>query len=109
MHYRSLGRSGLQVSAIGLGTNQFGGKVDQAGVNAIVDRAVDLGVNFIDTADVYQQGRSETTLGVALQGKWDKVVLATRPSTPRATAPPARCPRFRRAVAIPTRRPRGPG
>jgi aryl-alcohol dehydrogenase-like predicted oxidoreductase len=78
MHYRPLGNSGLQVSAIGLGTNQFGGKVDQAGVNEIVDGAVDLGINFVDTADVYQQGRSETTLGVALKGKWDKVVLATK-------------------------------
>lgn len=76
--YRSLGRSGLQVSVIGLGTNQFGGKVDQAGVNAIVDGAIDLGINFIDTADVYQQGRSESTLGVALKGRWDKVVLATK-------------------------------
>ncbi len=78
MQYRPLGRSGLQVSAIGLGTNQFGGKVDQAGVNEIIAGALDLGINFIDTADVYQQGRSESTLGVALQGKWDKVVLATK-------------------------------
>lgn len=78
MYYRSLGRSGLQVSVIGLGTNQFGGKVDQAGVNQIIDGAIDLGINFIDTADVYQKGRSESTLGVALKGKWDKVVLATK-------------------------------
>ena len=78
MHYPSLGRSGLQVSAIGLGTNQFGGKVDQAGVNEIIDGAIDLGVNFIDTADIYQQGRSESTLGGALKGKWGKVVLATK-------------------------------
>jgi aryl-alcohol dehydrogenase-like predicted oxidoreductase len=78
LHYRALGNSGLQVSAIGLGTNQFGGKVDQEGVNTIVDGAIDLGINFIDTADVYQQGRSESTLGVALKGKWDKVVLATK-------------------------------
>jgi aryl-alcohol dehydrogenase-like predicted oxidoreductase len=78
MHYRSLGRSGLQVSAIGLGANQFGGKVDQTGVNEIIDGAIDLGVNFIDPADIYQQGRSESTLGVALKGKWDKIVLATK-------------------------------
>ena len=78
MQYRSLGASGLKVSAIGLGTNQFGGKVDQAGVNEIIDGALDLGINFIDTADVYQQGRSEERLGVALAGKWDKVVLATK-------------------------------
>ena len=78
MHYRQLGSAGVRVSAIGLGTNQFGGKVDQAGVNDIIDAALDLGINLIDTADVYQQGRSEETLGVALAGRWDKFVLATK-------------------------------
>ena len=78
MQYRYLGRSGLQVSTIGLGTNRFGGKVDQAGVNAIVDAAIDLGINLIDTADVYTEGNSETTLGEALKGKWHKVILATK-------------------------------
>jgi aryl-alcohol dehydrogenase-like predicted oxidoreductase len=63
---------------IGLVTNQFGGKVDQADVNNIIDAAIDQGINFIDTADVYAQGRSEETLGVALKGKWHKVVLATK-------------------------------
>jgi aryl-alcohol dehydrogenase-like predicted oxidoreductase len=61
-----------------LGTNQFGGKVDQAGVSQIIDAAIELGINLIDTADVYQQGRSESTLGIALKGKWHKVVLATK-------------------------------
>jgi diketogulonate reductase-like aldo/keto reductase len=70
MDYRQLGNSGLRVSVIGLGTNQFGGKVDQAGVDAIIGAALDLGINLIDTADVYQQGRSEETLGKALQGRW---------------------------------------
>ncbi|MCC6165799.1 MAG: aldo/keto reductase [Caldilineaceae bacterium] len=78
MEYRQLGKSGLRVSAIGLGTNQFGGKVDQAGVNSIVDGALDLGINLIDTADTYTKGQSEETLGVALHGKWDRVVLATK-------------------------------
>ena len=87
MNYRALGRSGLQVSVIGLGTNQFGGKVDQAGVNEIIDGALDLGINFIDTADVYQQGRSETALGVALKGKWEKVVLATKAFFPTGDGP----------------------
>ncbi|HHY55752.1 MAG TPA: aldo/keto reductase [Chloroflexi bacterium] len=87
MHYRSLGRSGVQVSVIGLGANQFGGKVDQAGVNEIIAGALDLGINFIDTADVYQQGRSESTLGVALKGKWDKVVLATKAFHPMGDGP----------------------
>ncbi|MCB0043390.1 MAG: aldo/keto reductase, partial [Caldilinea sp.] len=76
-----------QVSVIGLGTNQFGGKVDQAGVNEIIDGALDLGINFIDTADVYQQGRSETALGVALKGKWERVVLATKAFFPTGDGP----------------------
>ena len=78
MEYRQLGKSGVRVSTIGLGTNQFGGKVDQAGVNNIIDSAIDLGINLIDTADVYTKGQSETTLGVALKGKWEKVVLASK-------------------------------
>ncbi|GIV80336.1 aldo/keto reductase [Litorilinea aerophila] len=87
MEYRQLGKSGLRVSVIGLGTNQFGGKVDQAGVNAIIDTALDLGINLIDTADVYQKGRSEETLGVALQGRWDRVVLATKVYNPTGDGP----------------------
>lgn len=78
MHYRQLGRSGVRVSAVGLGTNQFGGKVDQEGVRSIVDAALEMGVNFIDTANTYQDGRSESLLGVALEGRWDRVVLATK-------------------------------
>jgi aryl-alcohol dehydrogenase-like predicted oxidoreductase len=78
MQYRQLGNSGLRASVIGLGTNQFGGKVDQAGVNEIIDGSIDLGINLIDTADVYTKGNSEATLGVALKGKWDKVILATK-------------------------------
>jgi aryl-alcohol dehydrogenase-like predicted oxidoreductase len=78
MEYRQLGRSGLRVSIIGLGTNQFGGKVDQDGVNSIIDAALELGINLIDTADSYTKGGSEETLGVALKGRWDRVVLATK-------------------------------
>ncbi|MFP4346212.1 MAG: aldo/keto reductase [Anaerolineales bacterium] len=78
MHYRQLGKSGVRVSAVGLGTNQFGGKVDQEGVRSIVDAALEMGVNFIDTANTYQDGRSESTLGIALEGRWDRVVLATK-------------------------------
>ncbi|MEZ4867614.1 MAG: aldo/keto reductase [Caldilineaceae bacterium] len=87
MNYRQLGSAGVRVSVIGLGTNQFGGKVDQAGVNNIIDAAIDLGINLIDTADTYAQGRSEETLGVALQGKWDKVVLATKVSMKTGEGP----------------------
>src|SRR6185503_5322276 len=78
MEYRQLGASGVRVSAIGLGTNQFGGKVDQRGVDEIIAGALDLGINFIDTADVYTQSRSEETLGNALKGRWPQVVLATK-------------------------------
>lgn len=78
MEYRQLGNSGMRVSVIGMGTNQFGGKVGQADVNTIVDAALDLGINFIDTADMYAKTESEVTLGNALKGKWDKVVLATK-------------------------------
>jgi aryl-alcohol dehydrogenase-like predicted oxidoreductase len=79
MQYRRLGKSGVRVSAIGLGTNQFGGPIDQQTVNQIIGRALDLGINFIDTADEYQGGRSEEALGTALKGHWHEVVLAPIP------------------------------
>ncbi len=78
MQYRQLGPSGVRVSTIGLGTNQFGGVVDQQGVNQIIAGAIDLGINFIDTADIYTGSRSEETLGVALKGRRNQVVLATK-------------------------------
>lgn len=78
MQYRSLGRSGLKVSAVGLGTNQFGGKVDEQGVDTLLGRAIDLGVNLIDTADVYQGGRSEEAIGKALSGRRERVLFATK-------------------------------
>ncbi len=87
MEYRQLGRAGVRVSAIGLGTNRFGGKVSQAEVNEIVAAALDLGVNFIDTADVYTGGESERTLGRALKGRWDQVVLATKFYFPTGQGP----------------------
>lgn len=87
MEYRRLGGSGLKVSAVGLGTNQFGGKVDAAGVLQILERALDLGINFIDTADIYARGRSEETLGEALRGRWDEVVLATKVGKPMGEGP----------------------
>jgi aryl-alcohol dehydrogenase-like predicted oxidoreductase len=87
MQYRQLGNSGVRVSVIGLGTNRFGGKVDQAGVNNIIAGAIDLGINFIDTADVYTNGNSETTLGVALKGRWHQVVLATKVFHPMGEGP----------------------
>ena len=78
MEYRQLGNSGVRVSVIGMGTNRFGDKVEQETVNSVIDAALDLGVNFIDTADVYADSQSEATLGHALKGRWDKFVLATK-------------------------------
>ncbi len=87
MEYRSLGHSGLKVSVVGLGGNQFGGKVDQARTEQIIHSAMDLGVNFIDTADVYSRGRSEEVLGAALAGRWDRIVLATKVRSPMGEGP----------------------
>jgi aryl-alcohol dehydrogenase-like predicted oxidoreductase len=74
---RSLG--GLSVSAVGLGCNNFGRRVDLEGTGAVVDAALGAGVNFLDTADIYGgQGGSETLLGEVLKGHRDQVVLATK-------------------------------
>lgn len=87
MEYRRLGGSGLKISVVGLGGNQFGAKVDRAGTARVVHAAIELGVNFIDTADVYGRGRSEEALGAALAGQWDKVVLATKVRSPMGDGP----------------------
>ncbi len=79
MEYRNLGSSGLKVSAIGLGTNQFGGKVDTKDAAEIIAAAVDQGINFFDTANVYQGGRSEETIGKAIKAyPRSNVLIATK-------------------------------
>jgi aryl-alcohol dehydrogenase-like predicted oxidoreductase len=79
MHNRNLGSSGLKVSVIGLGTNQFGGKCDLDATREIIAAALDAGINFIDTADVYQKGRSEEFIGQAIKDRSrDQVILATK-------------------------------
>ena len=80
MDYRPLGRSGLMVSAVGIGTNAFSRRVDQDGVDAILDAAQDTGVTLLDTADIYggKPGGSEELLGNALQGRRDDFVVATK-------------------------------
>jgi len=77
MRTRKLGP--LEVSVVGLGCNNFGGRIDEAATAAVVDAAVDAGVTFFDTADIYgNQGGSETLLGRLLEGRRDRVVLATK-------------------------------
>lgn len=80
MQYRSLGRTGVQVSELCLGCMMFGGKTDEADSIAIIDRAIDAGINFLDTANVYSRGRSEEVVGKALKqnGKRTRIVLATK-------------------------------
>jgi len=77
MRTRKLGP--LEVTVVGLGCNNFGGRVDEEGTRAVVDAALDAGVTFFDTADIYgNKGGSETLLGKLLQGRRDQVVLATK-------------------------------
>ncbi|MET7821028.1 aldo/keto reductase [Micromonospora zamorensis] len=80
MTYRRLGDSGLVVSVVGIGCNNFGRKLDLDGTRAVVDAALDAGINLFDTADIYgePQGGSEELLGQALKGRRDDVVVATK-------------------------------
>ncbi len=91
MKYRTLGRSGLIVSEIALGTMQFGrnkmGGLDQEATTRMVRHVMDRGVNFIDTADVYTRGESETLLGNALKGVREEIVLATKVRMPMSDNP----------------------
>ncbi|MFX0591610.1 aldo/keto reductase [Melissospora conviva] len=80
MTYRRLGDSGLMVSVVGIGCNNFGRKLDADGTRVVVDAALEAGINFFDTADIYGEphGGSEELLGAALKGRRDDVVVATK-------------------------------
>src|SRR5215510_5135995 len=78
MTYCVLGSSGIKVSALSLGTMMLGGATDEREAQLIVDHAADNGVNFIDTADVYADGRSETIVGATIRPKREHWVLATK-------------------------------
>ncbi len=79
MRTRRLGSSDLEVTVVGLGCNNFGGRIDEAASRAVIDAALDAGVTFFDTADVYgNRGGSEEIIGRALAGRRDQVVLATK-------------------------------
>ncbi|MFD3456014.1 aldo/keto reductase [Streptomyces sp. NPDC058691] len=84
MQYRTLGRTGVQVSSLALGAMNFGaiGRTTQDEATAIVDAALDAGINVIDTADMYSGGQSEEMVGKAIAGRRDDIVLATKASMP---------------------------
>jgi aryl-alcohol dehydrogenase-like predicted oxidoreductase len=78
MRLHELGKSGLRVSRVGLGCNNFGRRLDLEGTRAVVETALAEGITFLDTADIYGGGESERFLGEILEGRRDEVVLATK-------------------------------
>ena len=87
MEYRRMGRTGLKVSEICLGTMTFGHGTSEGESRRIVDAAIDAGVNFFDTANSYGEGESEVLLGKALEGRRDDAVVATKFFNPMGTGP----------------------
>jgi len=86
MRYRVLGRSGIKVSELCLGTMMFGAQTEEAEARRMIDHALESGVNFIDTANVYAQGRSEAVIGAAIEGRRGRWVLATKVAQPTGPA-----------------------
>ena len=78
MHYRQLGQSGLRVSAVGIGCNNFGRRCDAAQTKSVVHAALDAGINFFDTAESYGDGFSEEYLGAALKDRRAQAIVATK-------------------------------
>ena len=87
MDFRRLGDSGLKVSEIGLGCNNFGMRIDQAQTQVVVDAALEAGINFFATADVYGGTQSEVMLGEALKGRRQDVIVATKFAMPLGPSP----------------------
>lgn len=87
LRYRYLGRSGIKVSQLTLGTMMFGGQTDEATSHRIIDKARDQGINFIDTADVYNGGQSEVAVGAGIKAHRDDWIIATKFSNPMASGP----------------------
>jgi aryl-alcohol dehydrogenase-like predicted oxidoreductase len=90
MRTRLLGEGGPEVSVVGLGTNNFGGRIDYEASLAVIDAALDAGMTLIDTADIYTQGASEEFIGRALEGRRDRVLIATKFGKPMDERPEER-------------------
>ncbi|MEI9477912.1 MAG: aldo/keto reductase [Deltaproteobacteria bacterium] len=82
MEYRNLGSSGLKVSVLGLGANTFGWWIDEQSSAGVINHAMELGINFIDTADTYDKGRSEEYIGRTLKGRRPEVIIASKFAAP---------------------------
>src|SRR6478672_714121 len=78
MRTRHLGEGGPEVTVVGLGTNNFGARCDLEQTRAVIDAALDEGITLFDTANIYGQGTSESYIGEVLEGRRDRVLLATK-------------------------------
>ncbi|MBM2824629.1 MAG: Aldo/keto reductase [Dehalococcoidales bacterium] len=87
MKYRRLGNSGLNISELGLGGNNFGWYANEEDSIPVINHALELGINFIDTADAYDQGNSEKFVGKAVKGKRHQVIIATKFASPMGDGP----------------------
>jgi aryl-alcohol dehydrogenase-like predicted oxidoreductase len=90
MKTRTLGAEGPDVSVVGLGTNNFGGRIDYRQSLAVIDEAIEQGITLLDTADIYSQGASEEFIGRALEGRQDAVLVATKFGKPMDEHPSER-------------------
>jgi aryl-alcohol dehydrogenase-like predicted oxidoreductase len=90
MRTRTLGEGGPEVTVVGLGTNNFGGRIDYERALAVLDEAIEQGITLVDTADIYTQGTSEEFIGRALEGRSDAVLVATKFGKPMDENPSER-------------------
>ena len=87
MEYRNLGNSGLQVSVVGLGCNNFGGRIDAAQTKVVVDKCIEMGITFFDTADIYGRGKSEEFMAPAIKPHRRNIVIATKAAASMGEGP----------------------
>jgi len=87
MRYTRLGRTGPEISRICLGTNNFGGQLNVEDATKVIRKAVDLGINFIDTANTYADGRSEEVIGRAVKEDQERLAIATKVGYPMSGEP----------------------
>ena len=87
MKYRKLGSTGLEISEVGLGTNNFGGRLDYQSSDMVISQALDEGINFIDTSNSYGNSLSEEYIGRSLEGRRNQAIVATKVSSKMGEGP----------------------